>query len=252
MGQSLSGFEDEQVPHIRAGHRIASDIYKDITRFVNELKRFRDNQSQFISVKENHVINELLFHIAASLPPNSVWLGVSHLTVGWEESKADPEYRKFVRIVQDRSKKGELKVMRLYCVASRQEIDEIRTHLQEECAALIGVRTLMGRDVPRDMSLLWLHSDLQSIHLQPAEDRLVSRIRDLEVKAICGMEFHTWQHRSLNKMSLYSPQSDDFDRLANEFDDYWSKGTVFESSKQQLQGPRTGDAKQAVYQAKNG
>jgi pimeloyl-ACP methyl ester carboxylesterase len=238
----LRAFLGSQVPHIQAGHRIAANTYEDIRRFVRELKSFRDDQKDSLLVQENYVINDLLYLIANSLPPQSIWLGVSHLTTGWQESDADPQYRQFVDKIQERARRGQLKVMRLYCIASEKELEDIRGHLEEECAAGIMVRTLIGDHIPRDMSLLWLASDSQNLALQASEGRPVRHLRDSEVKPICGMEFHTWQRRSLNKMSLYSPPSGDFNLLAQEFDDYWKHGKVFEAAElSKLQGPHTGE-----------
>jgi pimeloyl-ACP methyl ester carboxylesterase len=222
----LRGFLGDQVAHIRAGHAIASNVYEGIRLFVRGLKSFRDEQQDSLAIKENYVINELLYVIADSLPPHSVWLGVSQLTVGWQEAEADPEYRKFVRKVQERSRKGDLKIMRLYCAPSPRHLEEIQGHLDQERAAGIVVRTLVGDRVPRDMTLLWLLSDLHRLDLGESIARPVQFLRDREVKPICGMEFHSWQRRSLNKMSLYSPRSSDFDHLVEEFDDYWRQGAV--------------------------
>jgi pimeloyl-ACP methyl ester carboxylesterase len=232
----LRGFLGEKVPHIQAGHHIAKDIYEWIRQFVKRLRDFRDEELDTLSIEENYVINELLYVIAESLPPHSIWLGVSHLTFGWQETDADPKYRKFVQKVQERCRKGDLKVMRLYCAPSEEDLKSIRNHLDLERAAGIAVRTLTGEDVPRDMTLLWSASDyfpLDGSIDQPA--RLLQYNQGHNAEAICGMEFHTWLRRSLNRMSLYSPRSSGFEKLATDFDDYWGRKEVVRGAP--LQGP---------------
>jgi hypothetical protein len=222
LERTLKEIERTKEPHLYAGHELASNVYDYARSLVSELKRHRERQAKTVEISEKYVINDLIASVASALPKDSYWLGITHLTTGWD-SESDPGFHELVKTMNARSKSGELTVLRLYCTESLKELVPIQSHLDSAVSAGILIRILAGRQRPTDMSLLWGPIP-DSVNL--ANKSAPASELD-KGSAICGMRFETRGGRSLTTLTLVSPDSNDFRVLRLEFDQYWQRGTAY-------------------------
>jgi hypothetical protein len=222
LRRTLTLIERAKEPHLYAGHEVATTVYEYARLLVSDLKRHRAREAKTVQIDEKYVINDLIASVASALPKDSYWLGITHLTTGWS-SESDPGFQELVRTMNTRSKSGELTILRLYCTETLKELVPIKPDLDSAASAGIRIRILAGRDRPSDMSLLWGPIP-DSVNLVNKPEPASELDRN---SAICGMRFGTRGGRSLDRLTLCSPDSDEFRHWVLEFDRYWRRGTDY-------------------------
>lgn len=125
--------------------------------------------------------------------------------------------------MQNRSARHEVTILRIYCVSSLHSIEPISSHLKEGLESEIYIKILTGDQFPPDMSVLW--GPLEKPVDVTGAARPANSLGD--ASAICGMRFDTRHGRSLDSLTLCSPDSEDFRSLRLEFDKYWSLAETY-------------------------
>jgi hypothetical protein len=222
----FKGVEESREPHIRAGHDLATEVYKYAGALVSELRKHHESKDR-VQIVERFVINDFLKGVVNSLPKESYWLGITQLTSAWA-SEPDPGFRDLADAMNGRAAKGELSVLRIYCVESSHSFSSLEPHLREAAKSGIKIRIWSKPErMPPDLSLVWGPLDTKGLDLsiKPA-DALSQR-----APAICGMEFETRQGRSLDTLMIWSPtsNSNEYRRLKFAFDDAWSEAKPYQT-----------------------
>lgn len=221
----FKGVEQSREPHIRAGHDLATEVYKYAAALVSELKKHHESKDR-VQIVERFVINDFLKGVVNSLPEKSYWLGITQLTAAWA-SEPDPGFRDLIDAMNGRAAKGELSVLRIYCVESSQSLTSLQPHLREAANSGIKIRILPKQErMPPDLSLVWGPLDTERLDLSIKPADALSKC----APAICGMEFETRQGRSLDTLMIWSPtsNSNDYRRLKFAFDDAWSAAQPYQ------------------------
>src|SRR6266481_3270725 len=123
----FKGVEQSREPHLRAGHELATEVYKYAAALVTELRKHRESNDR-VQIVERFVINDFLKGVVSSLPGKSYWLGITRLTSAWA-SDPDPGFRELIEAMNSRAAKRELTVLRIYCAESLQFPASFKSHL---------------------------------------------------------------------------------------------------------------------------
>jgi hypothetical protein len=223
FAEAAREIDQHKEPHLYAGHNITARVYDHAARLMRGLRQLQRRESNEFRVEEQYVINDFLAMLAEALPAPSIWFGVTHLTTGWEDQDADPGFVQFRKAIRRRSKAGELRVLRVYC-ANNEHTPALKQHFNGETAAGIQVVALDGDDLPPDLSLLY---SLPEDAPMPIFDRATEPSNVMtDATAICALEFRTRSGRSLDGIYFYTPSSDNFRRLQNQFDRAWLRGAT--------------------------
>jgi hypothetical protein len=211
-------------PHLTAGGRTlgryALEILPDRARELRE-----PGPGRLMTLVEYHYINDFLHNLIACLPAGSSWFGVTHLTQGWLERFAEPGYRDVVALMQERSRRGEIEVLRIYCVKDPSELGTLQDHLTNEAAARISVRVITGEPKPPDLSLVWGPAKSEVRRIVHSSNEPEQVLREQGAALSCGIEFSTAAGRVIKQLEVYSPTSEHVKALRNAFSDAWRGAT---------------------------
>ena len=221
----------QQLLHVRAGEKLLrKHIFDFIPRLVKQLMGLRENESKF-PLREPYFINDLLTILTKELGEldlqGSIWLGVTHLSEGWLEDKADPGYYNFVEGMRHLSSKGLLGVLRIYCLDGSPQSEKMTEHLARETSFGVRVRIIKNRVGCPDMSMIWAPSPAGLFDKLAQSHSPTSLLREEHVTPICGLKFVTREGRSLDEVEICSPTSTDFESLQQDFDEAWAKAAPF-------------------------
>lgn len=186
--------------------------------------------SESFKLEDRSTIYELLVYLADAMPGHGAWLGISHLmnVEGWAEKKAHPQFLRYAYKMRERAQ-TDLKVLRLYCADSAEQVSAMRPFLDRECKAHLEVRTVVGvqqQQRPRDMSLLFAPTAHRG--MDQASD--VSVIRQMEcdgLSVIAALEFGTRNEEALEWMNVHNRGSAGCAQLKDEFADWWARGSIY-------------------------
>ncbi|HVE70399.1 MAG TPA: hypothetical protein VNI54_03450 [Thermoanaerobaculia bacterium] len=220
LGRTINNDE----PHLLAGHNATRSVYDHAATLLKGLRHLHLRDSQEFVVREKYIINDLLHALIKALPAPSVWLGVTHLTHGWDKDDADPGFREFRDEMHQRIKRGELIVLRVYWVGGDDISDKLRDNLLEEAAAGVKVGILRGSDPPSDLTLIY---SLKPGSVTFDETTARESLRR-DGSPICAMAFRTRRKRSLDSLDVYAPGAPEFRELALQFDQAWRSREPFE------------------------
>jgi hypothetical protein len=211
----------ERTPHVQAGggalNEYALKVIPERARHLRDLLN-----GQFMTLVEHHYLNDFLRRLVEALPDGSTWFGITQLKNGWLKDHAEPGYREFVQLMQDRSKAGKLTVLRIYYFQSQSDIgQELRDHLEEEIKADIAVRLILGTKPPLDLSLVWpsapgVRPTLLADPLDP-----VQLLRSQSLAPICGLEFTTQAGQLIRQVNVFVQASRQLASLQQEFARAW-------------------------------
>lgn len=215
----------KKVPHVFAGHTIADASYRHTNEFVGDLVGvYKRNRSE-IKIDEHFVINEWLAKLSSCLENGSVWMGITHLDSGWTEGGADPGFLNFSQTLENRSKKKQLIILRLYCLREMKALEELKKHFLEVKKSGIVARYCIVPNVanaPPDITILW--SKPRDFLDRRSTNSPAATIAGRSALPLCAMEFTTRHGRSVSEVRVHDGKSDEFDKLKAIYDDAWSKG----------------------------
>lgn len=216
LGQSLDLVRDvirssAHAPHIVAGRqalrKLAFEVVHDRAR---GLKNLAESGTQ-LNIEEHHFINSFLRNLADSLDKGSVWCGVTLLTEGWLEHASEPGYTDFVRLMQRRSKDGELLTLRVYCYSEPSELEQLADHLRDESKSGIVVKTLDLRVAhfnPEDLTVVWPSLNREQLETVRKAEEPAGWLLERGYRPLCSLQFATSAGRLLKSLHINGAEAD--------------------------------------------
>lgn len=218
--------------HCRAGGVTLSQLLLNTyTQAAEEFHRLMSGDVDEVKLKEDSVINLFLENLVKSLPPNSVWLGISRLqdTGAWEQESAEPSYYEFERAVESRVRGSSLTCLRVLCFQTEERYKSMSHIADRQIETGLHLRRYIKQNMPRDLSLIWIPrsgSILPKLNLEDPVGFLENVTSNFE--PLCGLSFEIRGDREVYTMALVGPQSSDFSQLKMQFRHSWEASASYQ------------------------
>lgn len=223
--------EAARFPHCRAGGETLSQLLLNTyTQAAKEFHRLMSGDGEEVKLREDSVINLFLANLVKSLPPHSVWLGISRLqdTGAWERGTAEPSYYEFERAVESRVRGSSLTCLRVLCFQTEERYKSMSHIAERQMETGLHLRCFIKENMPDDLSLIWIpRSDIApKLDLEDPVGFLENMASNFE--PLCGISFEIRGDREVYTMALVGPQSNDFVQLKIHFRHSWEASASYQ------------------------
>ncbi len=217
--------DSTRYPHCRAGGETLSYLLLNTyTQSAAEFHRLRTGDINEVKLREYSVINIFLENLVQSLPPKSVWLGISRLqdSGAWEQGSAEPSYYQFERAAESRVEGASLRYLRVLCFESRELYLQMSNVARRQLSKGLQLRSIVGKPMPHDLSLIWVPAEKPSPKLDLKDPIGFLEKSSSGYEPLCGLSFEIRGDREVYTMALVIPKSDDFAQLTIQFRNAWT------------------------------
>ncbi len=232
LAQLLHPHDDggtDKYPHCRAGGEALSQLLLNTyTQNAVDFHELRRGDRGEVRLKEYSVINLFLKNLVTSLPPGSVWFGVSRLqdSRAWKKESAEESYLGFEKELEDRAKTQVLTCFRVLCFENEARSDRMARVAQRQIKNGLHVRRRIN-SAETDLSLIWVPTS----KIKP-RSRLQDPLKFLEdstanFEPLCCLEFTIRGGREVDTVTLSPGFSEKFSDLKDEFRDNWENAEEY-------------------------
>lgn len=220
--------EHPEAIHVDACNEVTTYLLKDYTSALAESihRHTREPETRHISVPDYPPIHEITGKLAEKLPNGGVWLGITLVDDERAWSSADQLLNPFAHTTRTRANRDEITVLRLYNFSSDGPSEGMSKCLQREHANKIRVRYRLAVPPVRDISLLYAPPP-QGGSPPPLDADVTRTLREAGYTLICAVQYDTREGGALRSARIYAPEHGHTRELLTEFDNLWSRATVF-------------------------